>query len=385
MATGMPGRYRPIDALPSPAVYVDGGGCILVENDAFRALREGCGSSSPLASGEGSALPMLFAEGDRNAVREILASQRRRSRRTSRGVSLAGSLVPMVAEFVPVRRKSQGSTFWLVTLRPPQQVPEPSGDLASRAAVTAGIVHDLRTPVQLVLGWASLLRGRTDDPRRIEHALMIIERNAELMMDLLENLLEQTRPPSTRTPARSQQIDLVALVSAEVRAMQPLADENGVRLSLEIDSPTMTVAGDVLELRRVVINLLGNALKFTPRDGAVECRLWLSGGRAAMAVRDNGHGIAREFLPRVFDAFVQEPGDRLRTDEGVGLGLAVVRHLVELHGGSVTAASGGNGCGAIFTVLLPAATPAVVTGDERCGGHLPVVDGGTFAVAASAG
>jgi signal transduction histidine kinase len=266
----------------------------------------------------------------------------------------------MNAAFVPFRRRSQERTLWLVTLEPSDHAGEPR-DLASRAAVTAGIVHDLRTPVQLVLGWASLLRRRPADVERIEHALTMIERNAELLTDLLEDLLDQTRMAATRTGRRVQRIDLLALLAAEVRAMQPIADAGGVRLTLVTDLSTLAVAGDAVELRRVVINLVDNALKFTPRNGVVECRLWRTGEWAALAVRDNGPGISPEFLPRIFDPFVQETGAVARRGEGVGLGLAVVRQLVEFHGGSVSVASAGSGCGTTFTVRLPVlVAPALV-------------------------
>ena len=132
-----------------------------------------------------------------------------------------------------------------------------------------------------------------------------------------------------------------------------------MRLSIAVDSDGILVEGFEIQLRRIVINLLGNALKFTLRGGAVECRLWQSGGWAGLVVRDDGPGIPGELLPRVFEPFVQELGHLAHGNEGLGLGLAVVRQLVELHGGNVTAESAGDGGGATFTVLLPAvANPA---------------------------
>jgi signal transduction histidine kinase len=264
MATGIPERYRPVDALACAAAYVDVEGAILAANDAFHTLMSAAGDE---AGDEAVTLAMLFVQRDRQAVRDLLSAPAGRVRRASRAAKLVRSLAPMLAEFVPIRRKSHAGTVWLVTLRPSQQATEPSADLASRAAVTAGIVHDLRAPVQVVLGWASLLKRKHDEPARIEHALTIIERNAELMMDLLEVLLEQTRPSWTSVPLRPQTVDLVEVVRDEVRAVQPLADEGGVRVSLEIGSPAVAVEGSELHLRRIVANLVGNALKFTPPGG----------------------------------------------------------------------------------------------------------------------
>ena len=354
MAAGVPDKYRSLLSSLSPSAYADADGRILAENDAFRALRA-ADASAP----DAFTLPMLFAEGDADAVRDLLVSLTERTRRASRAMTIAGSTVPVLGEFVPVARKSGGGMFWQVTLspirQPAAQAPEPASQLTSRAAVTAGIIHDLRTPVQVVLGWASLLRRKHDDPERIVHALSIIERNAELMIELLQDLLEETRPAWTRAPLQSGVVDLAELVKGEVRAMQPIADESGVRMRVAVTGRGVVVPGDEVRLRRVVINLLGNALKFTPRDGDVECRVWRTGRWAALTVRDTGPGIARELLPSVFDPFVQGSGERPPAEGGIGLGLTVVRQLVEEHGGRVTAANSSTGSGATFTVLLPAA------------------------------
>ena len=239
-----------------------------------------------------------------------------------------------------------------MSTRSPEQYRLPA-DLGSRATMIAGIVHDLRAPVQVVRGWASLLRRKHDDPARTEHALSIIERSAETLKDLLEALLEQTRPAWMDAPVRRQELDLAELVRSEVRGVEPLADQAGVRVSLSADVPALALEGNEVQLRRVVANLIGNALKFTPRGGSVECRVWGWPQWAGLEVRDNGRGIDRAFLPKIFDAFQQEPSRHSR--DGHGLGLHIVRDLVELHGGRVSAASDGPGRGAVFTVLLPVA------------------------------
>ena len=336
--------------MPLAAAYVDSDGTILSSNAAFDAL---CADSTGKTSSGARALPVLFIPEDRERVLAILAASGGRVRRTSRSTTMLGTLARVAAEFVPIRRKSAAGFVWLVTLSPTQKASETTSVLAVKAALTAGIVHDLRAPVQVVLGWASLLRRKRDDPERIEQALSIIERNAEQLMKLLEDLLEQTRPAWTRTPVRRGEVDLAGLLSAEIRAVQPLADEAGVGLTLILDSPGIAVEGDEVQLRRVLANLLGNALKFTPRGGAIEIRLWHSESSAGIVVRDTGQGIDRELLPKVFEPYWQEPGDAAGR-KGLGLGLHVVRQLVELHGGTVSVASEGSGRGTTFTVVLPA-------------------------------
>jgi signal transduction histidine kinase len=232
--------------------------------------------------------------------------------------------------------------------------PSPSGlhddSDKSRSAVIAGLVHDLRAPIHTMLGWTSLLR-RKHDPERLEHALTTIERNARLQIALLEDLLALTRPSWTQSPLHREPIDLGTLVASEIHALEPLAQKRGVNMTTTLDTSGITVEANEVHLRRVVANLVGNALKFTPSGGTVACRLWKSADLACFVVRDSGRGILREFLPNVFDPFWQEP-DTLR-GKGHGVGLSVVRHLVELNGGSVRAESDGRGRGATFTVLLP--------------------------------
>jgi signal transduction histidine kinase len=229
------------------------------------------------------------------------------------------------------------------------------------ALTCAGVVHDMRTPLQCLLGWASLLR-HTREPERIESALKIIERNAKVQMDLLEDLLELLRPSSGRLQLRRQHVDLARLVKAELRAIEPLADECQVRVALTASSPTVEIEGRETDLRRVVANLVGNALKFTPRGGSIECRVWQSGAWAGVTVRDTGRGIDPAFVPHIFDAYRREPGrgpEKGFAKEGWGLGLNIVRHLVRRHGGTVTVRSAGRGRGTTFSVLFPTSSPAV--------------------------
>lgn len=226
-----------------------------------------------------------------------------------------------------------------------------------RATIAAGIVHDLKLPIQVVLGWASLLRRAGHDGAQIDDALTVVERSTRLQMALLDHLLEVLRPTWQASGLRRQRLDFRELVETEVRAVQPLARKKGVHVSCSAPCADFSIEGTEVHLRRVVANLVGNALKFTSPSGAIECRLSRSSMSVGLAVCDTGRGIDRVFLPRVFEAFRLAPGKGGRDRNGHGLGLSVVRHLVELHGGTVTATSGGRGCGSTFTVTLPAAIP----------------------------
>jgi signal transduction histidine kinase len=352
MDTEAPIRCRQLGALTCAAVYVDRDGTILDGNEAFEHLWNQCVTAGRPAHGR--TLLAVFAEDEHEMVRHVLDTFDVSMPPLAPALHLAASHVQAAVEFVPIRRKSYPGSLWLVTLRTDQRSPDLSDNEVSRAALTAGIVHDLRTPMQSVLGWASVLR-RTREPERIECALTVIERNVKVQMELIEDLLEVLHSSSSRPRLRRQRVDLAKLVKAELRAVEPVAEESQIGVSLTIDSPFVDVEGNETHLRRVVANLVGNALKFTPRGGSIHCRVWRSAAWAGILVRDSGRGIDPAFVPRVFDAFSQESADH-----GWGLGLNVVRHLVKLHGGTITAASLGHGHGATFSVLLPAMTAGEV-------------------------
>jgi signal transduction histidine kinase len=234
---------------------------------------------------------------------------------------------------------------------------------ASSAVLTAGLVHDLRAPLQCVLGWASVLK-RGCDPALIERAATVIERNARLQVALIEDLLEVLRPTGTGPLLHPQTIDLAALVTAELRAVEPLAEERGLCVSVTAEPQEVAVQGNETHLRRVIGNLVGNGLKFTPPGGSIQCRVFRSECAAGVIVRNMGPDLERRRVPRGVAGRVDTPAHRSRRDPGWGLGLSIVRHLVRLHGGTVTAASAGAGSGATYSVLLPAAPYLVEAGDR---------------------
>jgi signal transduction histidine kinase len=185
-----PERYRPLSTLPFPAAYVDREGAIVSSNETFDTTL-----GDPVADGSpGKRFDIIFVPEDRVPVREILDGAASRVRRTLR-IAAGPSTVKLTAEFVPIKRRVQAEIVWLVTLRPAGTDVQITRELAAKAALTGRYVDDLRGPVQDVLGWASLLRRSRDEPERLEQALATIERNAELLMDLLRTLLDETRPP----------------------------------------------------------------------------------------------------------------------------------------------------------------------------------------------
>ena len=192
-----PGRYRSLSAQPSPAAYVDGEGTILASNGAFDALREELLNGR---SADPAVLPVLFVPEDRESVRQILTAGRPRVSRSFRSAAPAEAATSLSAEFVRIQRKSLGDVVWLVTLERTVEARGDTSELDVRAALTETIIEDLRIPLQEVLGWTSLLRRTRGDAKRTEQALATIERNAELVIRLLEGLVESARRQETRTP-----------------------------------------------------------------------------------------------------------------------------------------------------------------------------------------
>jgi PAS domain S-box-containing protein len=217
----------------------------------------------------------------------------------------------------------------------------------------ATVSHELRTPLTAILGWTHLLRGGQLDATSATNALQVVERNARVQSQLIDDLLDVSRIITGKLRLDVRQVDPASFIESAMETLRPAAEAKDVCIQKVMDTGIVSVAGDPARLQQVVWNLLSNAIKFTPRGGRVEVRLQQINSHVEIVVSDTGAGIKPEFLPYVFERFRQADQKTTRQYPGLGLGLAIVRHLVELHGGTVEAESPGEGLGAIFRVKLP--------------------------------
>jgi CheY-like chemotaxis protein len=236
------------------------------------------------------------------------------------------------------------------------------------------VSHELRTPLNAMLGWARMLRTQTLDERRASRAVETIERNATVQAQLIDDLLDVSRVITGKLSLDITSLNLASVVESAIDSARPAADAKGIRIEAELGTEASTFLGDGNRLQQIAWNLLSNAIKFTPSGGAVHVTLRRTDGAVELRVADNGAGIAREFLPFVFDRFRQADSTTTRVHGGLGLGLAIVRHLVELHGGTVHADSEGVGKGATFIVRLPAVRAVSDEGTRRQAGREPLPD-----------
>jgi signal transduction histidine kinase/ActR/RegA family two-component response regulator len=233
----------------------------------------------------------------------------------------------------------------------------------SKDEFLASVSHELRTPLNAMMGWAQLLQLTRGDEQKLDRGLAIIVRNAKLQAQLIDDLLDISRIISGKMRLDVRQVDLIDVIDGALEAVRPAVEAKQIRLQRLLDPLAAPVAGDADRLRQVVWNLLANAVKFTPRDGRIEVRLERVNSHVEILVADTGAGIAPEFLPHVFDRFRQYDGSITRQQGGLGLGLSIVRHLVELHGGAVRVKSPGLGQGATFAVTLPVAIAQIDAAD----------------------
>jgi len=224
---------------------------------------------------------------------------------------------------------------------------------AAKDLFLATLSHELRTPLNAILGWARMLRDGSVDRKHVAHGLEVIERNADLQLKLISDLLDVSRIISGKLELQMAPLEPVKVCEAAIEAVKPQLIAKGISLKTELDSQIGSLRGDAARLQQVIWNLLSNAIKFSPEGGAIELHLRRSGLNMEISVRDYGAGIGSDFLPSIFDRFTQEKDATRRSVGGLGLGLAIVRHIVDLHGGTVQAFSEGLGRGARFDVVLP--------------------------------
>ncbi len=228
----------------------------------------------------------------------------------------------------------------------------------------ATVSHELRTPLNAILGWARMLRTTDPTPERLEKALETIERSARSQNQLIEDLLDVSRIVTGKLRLDVRPIEISGVVLAAVESLRPAAENKSVRLQTVIDPQAGLVSGDAERLQQAIWNLLANAIKFTPKGGRVQVRLERVNSHIEVIVSDTGIGIEPDFLPFVFDRFRQADGSKTRKFGGLGLGLAIVRHLVELHGGTAHVTSSGKEKGSTFTIKLPSIIISEILTDD---------------------
>lgn len=223
----------------------------------------------------------------------------------------------------------------------------------------ATVSHEIRTPLNAILGWSHLLRNGKLDVATAERAIDTINRNAKSQAQIIEDILDVSRMITGKLLLKNEQVDIATVINAAIDSVQLAIDSKELNLEVILDPLARHTVGDANRLQQVVWNLLGNAIKFTATGGRIELKVERDGDLLKLQVADSGQGIAPDFLPYIFDRFSQADGTTTRKHGGLGLGLAIVRHLVELHGGTIKADSAGVGRGSTFTIHLPLAPPVI--------------------------
>jgi PAS domain S-box-containing protein len=284
------------------------------------------------------------------------------------GLQIAQTVARHVAFTIERKRDDEARA---ALLRREQQARR-EAETANRAKdeFLAVLSHELRSPLNAIIGWLSILRRSPQDPRMAERAFEVIDRNARVQVSLIDDLLDVSRIVSGRFKIEPAPVDLVVVATEAVETFATEATGKGVRLRTTVKASLLPVLGDRVRLHQIVANLVANSVKFTPAGGQIEVRIEQANDKARVVVEDNGEGIDPEVLPHVFERFMQADSTTMRRHGGLGLGLTLVRHLVEAHHGQVEAESAGKGKGTKITVDLPLTTaplprrsrPAVSTG-----------------------
>jgi CheY-like chemotaxis protein/two-component sensor histidine kinase len=233
----------------------------------------------------------------------------------------------------------------------------------------ATVSHELRTPLTAILGWARLLEDGALDGAMTQQAVDTIWRNAKAQAQIVDDILDVSRIITGNLYIDLHPIEVAPVVQTAINVVRPTADAKGIRIEAQIDNMPAVISGDANRLQQVIWNLLSNAVKFTTSGGRVMVKVTQANAAVEISVTDTGQGIAREFMPYVFDRFSQADSTTTRHHGGLGLGLAIARHLVEIHGGTIRAASRGVGEGATFTITLPLIESGVKTAEPA-----PAVD-----------
>lgn len=269
-------------------------------------------------------------------------------------VEMIGSVGRQIGQFQERKRAEEKLAHLLVRERSARADAEKANRLKDEFLAT--LSHELRTPLNAVIGWSRMLKSGRLDPKSSNHAIDVIERNAWAQKQIIEDILDVSRVITGKLQLHLGPVDLVAVVNAALDAVRPAFDAKEIRVETKYEDCLKVIVGDADRLQQVVWNLLSNASKFTPPRGAVGISITQDRTYAQIQISDTGPGIAADFLPHVFERFRQADGSTTRMHGGLGLGLAIVRHLVELHGGLIGVENGTVSAGAVFTVQLPLPT-----------------------------
>lgn len=298
----------------------------------------------------GFAFPIMFGE-TFLGVSEFFSHEIRRPDRAL--LAMFGSVGNQIGQFI-IRKRAEEEREELLRR---EHVARAEAEAANRTKdeFLAIVSHELRTPLNAIVGWTGLLRGGQLDEAMRSHAIEIIDRNSKAQAQLVEDILDVSRIVSGNLRLDLRPVQLDQIINAAVDSLRPVAGAKQIEILVTIDRNAGPVSGDPDRLQQVVWNLLSNAVKFTPAGGRINVRLTCDDSHHEIVVSDTGDGIRAEFLPHVFERFRQADGSKTRRHGGLGLGLAIVRHLIELHGGSVQAKSEGEGKGTTFTITVPCA------------------------------
>jgi signal transduction histidine kinase len=336
-----------------------------VEGAAYRSLAL-YGGGILLSMGLGVAGAIMVARSINRPIGRLRASAQALGRRESlRALDTSIQEIRDVADALVIAadERASGEAEREELLRREQQA-RAAAEAASRAKdeFLAVLSHELRTPLNAVYGWARVLQGGKVHGEAAERALATIVRNADAQVQLIDDLLDVSRVVSGKMRLDVRPVDPVTVIDAAVEAVQPAAAAKAIRLQSVLDPRAGPISGDPARLQQVVWNLVMNAVKFTPKGGRVQVQLQRVNSNVEIVVSDSGQGIAPDVLPFVFDRFIQADSSSTREHGGLGIGLALVKHLVELHGGSVVAQSPGAGKGATFIVRLPLPIAEITAG-----------------------
>ena len=347
------------DCINDAICLTDRQGMVLRVNQAMATI---LGHPSEGLTGKNWRDILTDAEGEaREVIARLLTSSSRETRELPIGdrwfgvtvdqVPSSGGAVLILSDITEMRKAREEARSLLER----EKVLRSEAEAANRTKdeFLATLSHEMRTPLQAMLGWLWLLRTGELDPAAAGEALDTVERNARLQARLIEDLLDISRIITGKLRLEMGPVDLTRVVKMALEVVQPAAAAKEIEIHTRLDPQMAPIAGDANRLQQVIWNLLSNAVKFTPAGGRVEVSLQRGESEAVIRVSDTGKGISESFLPYIFDRFRQADSSVSRPHSGLGLGLAIARHLIELHGGSIGGESGGEGRGATFTVHLP--------------------------------